>query len=161
VRKAIDRLEDEEIEREVREKGDPIEKSNKLAADKSEEELEEDEQEEARNKGENEENYDYEREATLFTKNFVFLPEQIETVKLAIKRASELSNRSSPGHNLSLICLDYIATNDFTKASEEQRLRYIAKLEKLMGYKLIVVDPKTKDIVFGIGTLEKVAKARD
>jgi hypothetical protein len=161
VKKAIDRQEDEEIERDVRESGDPIEKSNKLAADKTEAELEEDAREEAHTEGENEDNYAYDGEHALYTKNFVFLPDQIETVKLAIKRAAELSNKSSPGHNLSLICLDYIATNDFTKASEEQRLRYIAKLEKLMGYKLIVVDPKTKDIVFGLGTLEKVAKAQD
>ena len=35
------------------------------------------------------------------------------------------------------------------------------KLEKLMGYKLIVVDPKTKDVLYGLGTLEKVATAKE
>lgn len=158
VKKHIDRMEDAEIETRVREKGDPIAKSNKLAAEKTEEELEEEAAEEAAPPAKKE--YDWENPDYFTSKSFAFLPDQLETVKQALKRASELSNSMSGGQNLALICLDYLATNDFTKASEEQRLRYVAKLEKLMGYKLIVVDPKTKDILFGLGTLEKVATAK-
>ena len=159
AKKYIDRMEDEEVERRMRKKGDPIEKSNKLAADKTPEEVEEEEAEEAAPPAKKE--YDWDHPEYFTSKNFAFLPDQLETVKLALKRASELSNSVSGGQNLALICLDYLATNDFTKASEEQRLRYVAKLEKLMGYKLIVVDPKTKDVLYGLGTLEKVANAKE
>jgi hypothetical protein len=159
VKKIIDRKEDAAIEVEVRKKGDPIAKSNKLAAEKTAEELEEEAEEEAIPPAKKE--YDWEHPDYFTSKSFAFLPDQLETVKQALKRASEISNSMSGGQNLALICLDYLATNDFTKASEEQRLRYVAKLEKLMGYKLIVVDPKTKDILFGLGTLEKVATAKE
>lgn len=159
VKKAIDRMEDEAIEREIRKKGDPIEKSNKLAADKTEEEIEDEEAEESAPPAKKE--YDWDHPDYFTSKSFAFLPDQLETVKQALKRASELSNSLSGGQNLALICLDYLATNDFMKASEEQRLRYVAKLEKLMGLKLIVVDPKTKDVLYGLGTLEKVATAKE
>jgi hypothetical protein len=155
VKRKIDQQEDEAIEREIRKKGDPVEKSNKLAAEKTEDELEEEEAEESAPPAKKE--YDWDHPDYFTSKSFAFLPDQLETVKQALKRASELSNSVSGGQNLALICLDYLATNDFLKASEEQRLRYVAKLEKLMGYKLIVVDPKTKDVLYGLGTLEKVA----
>jgi hypothetical protein len=158
VKKAIDRAEDAAIEAAVRKKGDPIEKSNKLAADKTEDELEEEEAEESAPPAQKE--YDWDHPDYFTSKSFAFLPDQLETVKQALKRASELSNSPSGGVNLALICLDYLATNDFMKASEEQRLRYVAKLEKLLSYKLIVVDPKTKDVLYGLGTLEKVATAQ-
>lgn len=168
VKKYLDRLEDEDIARRVQKKGDPIAKSNKLDADKTESELAAEEAEEAaavagaHTPGENESAYDYNSEdEQYYTKQFAFKADQLETVKLALKRAEEMTNKTQGGLNLSYICLDFLSTNDFTKASEEQRLRYVAKLEKLMGYKLIVVDPATKDILFGIGTLEKVAKAAD
>ena len=159
VKKALDRMEDAAIEAEVRKQGDPIAKSNKLAADKTTDELEEEAEEEAIPPATKE--YDWEHPDYFTSKSFAFLPDQLETVKQALKRASELSNSMSGGQHLALICLDYLATNDFMKASEEQRLRYVAKLEKLMGYKLIVVDPKTKDVLFGLGTLEKVAQAKE
>jgi len=159
VRKALDRLEGEEVEREVRKQGDPVKKSNKLVGKYEE--------------GESGEGMDPllvpprdhwgadekdNGEEPLFSKNFKFYPEQLETVRLAIDRAKELSGSSRPGHNFSLICLDFLANNDFTKASEEQKLRYVAKLEKLIGYKFIVVDPTSTDVLYGLATLEKVAK---
>ena len=94
----------------------------------------------------------------------VLFGDQIETVNLAIKRASELSNSDKKGHNLSLICLDFLSTNDFKFADENQRLRFLAKFEKLMGYKFIIIDPNGGDsgegeVVYGIKTLEKLARS--
>lgn len=90
--------------------------------------------------------------------------DQIETVNLALKRASELSNSDKKGNNLSLICLDFLSTNDFKFADENQRLRFLAKFEKLTGLKLIIVDPSGGDhgegeVVYGIKTLEKLARS--
>jgi hypothetical protein len=90
--------------------------------------------------------------------NCVLLGDQIETVNLALKRSMALSSSDKVGHNLSLICLDFLMTNDFGFASEEQRLRFLAKFEKLTQYKMILVDQEKNDIVYGFSTLEKFAK---
>lgn len=87
--------------------------------------------------------------------------DQIETVRLAIKRSSELSNSDKIGNNLSLICLDFLATNDFRFADETQRLRFLAKFEKLTGLKLIIVSSDVTEVVYGIDTLEKLAKRKE
>ena len=87
--------------------------------------------------------------------------DQIETVNLAMRRSIELSGSDKVGHNLSLICLDFLATNDFRFDNEDQKLRFLAKFERLLGYKIIVADPVTSDILYGVGTLEKLAKSED
>jgi hypothetical protein len=87
--------------------------------------------------------------------------DQIETVLLAFKRAEELSGSDKKGYNLSLICLDFLATNDFKFANEEQRIRFLAKYENLMGLKLVVVDPEAEEIVYGMETLEKLAHRKE
>ncbi len=91
-------------------------------------------------------------------RHFSLAPDQLETVELALRRASELSNSDKRGHNLSLIALDFLATNTFTVADEEQRLRFLQKFERLLGFKLIVVDPVAEEVLYGISTLEKLAK---
>ena len=91
------------------------------------------------------------------------LPEHMETVQLALRRAAELARSgSSVSSQFSLICLDFLATNDFRFANEQQRLRFLAKFEKLTGYKLVIVDPDRDrgdgEIVYGIETLERLAR---
>jgi hypothetical protein len=157
VKKYLEAKEKAEIHSKIAAKGDPIAKSNKLSDEKTETELAEEEEEDAAPPAPKE--LDWDHPEHFKSKVFAFTADQLESVHNALDRAKELTNSKSNGHNLSLICLDYVATNDFTKASEEQRLRYVAKMEKLLGYKFIVVDPKTKEILFGIGTLEKVSKA--
>lgn len=156
VRAFLDRKEDAEIEAAVRAEGDPVVKSNRLSHEKTTVAEREDAAiEEATGLGK------WEDSGKLFSQTYAFFPDQLETVKGALKRAEELTNKSSRGHNLSLICLDFLGNNDFTKASEEQKLRYVAKMEKLIGYKLIVVEPKSKEILFGLATLEKVANKKE
>lgn len=157
VRKARERQEGEEVAREIRKQGDPIKKSNQLVGKyEDSDESAPPEQESARDSWDVADKDP--REEPLYSKNFKFYPDQLETVRLAIDRAKELSGSERPGHNFSLICLDFLANNDFTKASEEQKLRYVAKLEKLIGYKFIVVDSSSTDVLYGLATLEKVAK---
>lgn len=91
--------------------------------------------------------------------NCLLLGDQIETVNTALKRSMALSNSDKIGHNLSLICLDFVMTNDFGFESEDQSLRFLAKFEKLLGKKLIVIDPDINDVVYGFGALEKFSKA--
>lgn len=157
VRKYLEAKEQKEIEAEIIKKGDPVAKSNKLAGEKTEAETAEEEAEQGVPPAPKE--LDWDNPEHFKSKVFAFTASQLETVNIALKRAEELSHSKSGGHNLSLICLDFVAGNDFTKAGEEQKLRYVAKMEKLLGYKFIVVDPKTKDVLYGLGTLEKVASS--
>jgi hypothetical protein len=92
-------------------------------------------------------------------KSFGLYPDQVESVELALRRAAELSHSSKKSHNLSLICLDFIATNTFSVANEEMRLRFLQKFETLLGFKLVVIDPLSKEVVYGIETLENLASA--
>lgn len=93
--------------------------------------------------------------------SFDLYGDQIETYNLAIQRSMELSNSDKVGHNVSLVCLDFLATNDFKFANEEQRLRFLAKFEKLMGYKLVIIDPEAGEVVYGLKSLEKLARSND
>lgn len=102
---------------------------------------------------------DEEKAETTTPRHFALYPEQLESVELAIKRAAELSNSSKRSHNLSLVCLDFLATNNFSIADEEQRLKFLVKFEKLLGYKLIIVDDEAEEVVYGINTLAQLAKA--
>lgn len=94
-------------------------------------------------------------------KSFEFYPDQLATVEQALQRSAQLSNSDKRSHNLSLICLDFLATNDFAKADETQRLRFLQKFEKLLGYKLIIVDPEADEVVYGIDTLTKLARGAE
>jgi hypothetical protein len=92
--------------------------------------------------------------------NFHLFPEQQDIVVQALERASQLSGSEKKGHNISLVCMDFLANNDFKLANDPQaRLKYIAKLEDLMGIRLVMVDPSDDyKIVYGLGTLREVAK---
>ena len=94
--------------------------------------------------------------------HFGLFPEQYLIVADALERVKELSKSDKKGHNLSMICTDFLATNDFVGGShaEETTARYLSKIEKLLGVRLVAVDVKTKDVVYGIGTLEKMAKTK-
>lgn len=94
------------------------------------------------------------------TKSMAFnlFPEQLDNVTLALKRASELSNSDKKGHNFDLICTDFLATNDFRMENDpEAQLRLLAKYERLLHKRLVVVDPASKRIVYGLDALELVA----
>jgi|WetSurMetagenome_2_1015567.scaffolds.fasta_scaffold08238_4 hypothetical protein len=95
-------------------------------------------------------------------KNFHLTPEQRENVKLAIERAQQLASSQKEGHCLDLICTDFLATNDFRKADDpEMPLRFLAKFERLMGKRIVVVDPETWTIEYGIDALQHVAESKD
>jgi len=89
--------------------------------------------------------------------------DQMEMVTAAMKRAAELAGKGSihekKGHLLTLICTDFLATNNFTTASVEDKLRYIAKIEDVLGLKFVVTDADGTDLIYGIDTLESLVKA--
>jgi hypothetical protein len=84
---------------------------------------------------------------------------QFGIVEQALERASELSESDKEGHNLTLICVDFLANNDFRLTSDpKMRLRYLAKIEDLFGIDLVAIDRKQNRIIYGINTLDELAK---
>ena len=85
---------------------------------------------------------------------------QAETVNLALKRAQDLAghNDKSPSTLISLICLDFLSGADWTGTTVEQRLRYLAKVEKSIGLRLVVVDDNN-EVVYGLRALADAANA--
>lgn len=107
--------------------------------------------------GEDEESVQPEPVRPQDVKNRIFplFPEQQVTVTEALTRAMELSNSKKPAHNITLICMDFLANNDFRLANDaDMQLRYIAKLEALLGKKLVLVDPVTKQVEYGMESLQ-------
>ena len=99
---------------------------------------------------------------------FAVTPDQQKTVEAALDRASLLSNSDwrktygKKGHNLELICTDFLATNDFGSGTDPDRLvKYLAKIETALGIKLIATTPDLKKIVYGVLNLSKMASEED
>ncbi len=89
---------------------------------------------------------------------FGFYPAQLANVRKAIEMAQKLSHSDKKSHNLDMICLDFLATNDFVAGDTDARLRYIAKLERVLGLRLVAVGPDG-DVLYGVDTLELAASA--
>jgi len=94
----------------------------------------------------------------IFQKVFAFYAGQLETVKLALMRAEELSGSKKRGHNMALICLDFLANNGFREAGVDQKLQFIAKMERVLGVRLVGVDKDTGDVLYGVRNLEFAVK---
>lgn len=100
----------------------------------------------------------------LTQRQFTLYPDQADIVQQALERSAEISESQKPSHNLTLICTEFLATNDFTTASRKQQLKFLANLEKSMGVKLIVLD-KEFDLIYGNlnlnGLIDKVQKEQE
>ena len=93
---------------------------------------------------------------------FALFPEQNDNVKLALSRAKELSLSEKTGHNLDLICTDFLATNDFRKGSDQRMWkRFLSKYEDMMKMHIVVIDPKTNQIWYGAEKLKAFVEAID
>jgi len=87
-------------------------------------------------------------------------PEQRANIKLALDRAKELAHSDKSGHCLDLICTDFLGTNDFRKSDDPTTpLRFLAKYEHLMDKRLVIINPHTWEIEYGMDTLTKAAEA--
>lgn len=82
---------------------------------------------------------------------------QWKTWEAAFDRAKNISGSDKIGHNLELICQDFLANNDFTKPEEDIKA-YCAKIERHLGKKLIVIDPGSGSPVYGADLLWMLVK---
>jgi hypothetical protein len=82
---------------------------------------------------------------------------QYESITQALEFAASLSGSSKKTHNLEMICLDFLSTNAMPKGLDG-KLAYVAKVEKLLGVKLVAVDPVTGELLYGLAGLELLAQ---
>lgn len=82
--------------------------------------------------------------------------EQVVIVQEAMERAGELANTEVKGQQLAAICQDYVATNEWMKDSKKNTGAYFAKFENLLGLRFVVIDPRTKEIVYGKAFMDDV-----
>ena len=95
------------------------------------------------------------------TKRVFYLhPDENALVQAALDLSKKLSGKDVPATNLSLICLEFTATNDSTARQtmkEEFKLVMLAQVEKLLGLNLLAVDPKTGNAIYASAALKKMA----
>lgn len=87
-------------------------------------------------------------------------PGENELVQQALALSQKLSGKDTPGTNLSLICLEFTATNDNTarpNMKDEFKLVMLAQVEKLLGLELLAVDPKSGNAIYASASLKKKA----
>lgn len=97
----------------------------------------------------------------LKSKSFAFYLDQYEIVQAALKRAAQLANSEKPSYLLTMICTDFLATNDFSQIGSEQFMKFLVKYENLMNVDLIVRDRGTRKILYGLTTLEHMASEEE
>jgi hypothetical protein len=85
---------------------------------------------------------------------------QWDTVQAALDRAKGMSHSDKIGHNLEMICTDFLSNNEFGKKPETDLKQYIHKMEKLLGLKLVAVDLKAGKPVYGGDLLWKLVQER-
>jgi len=74
---------------------------------------------------------------------------QMETWQSALSRAQGLTGSEKIGHNLELICQDFLANNDFSKDKEKDLDAYFSKVERRLGVLIIAIDPRSGKPVHG------------
>jgi hypothetical protein len=90
-----------------------------------------------------------------FPEKFVFAAAQHDNVKLALGKAAQLSNSTSKNNNFDLICTDFLASNDFLAADDPDRVvKYLRKIERAFGIKIIALDGNIDEILFGNRTFD-------
>jgi hypothetical protein len=96
--------------------------------------------------------------------HFKLDPEQFLLVHAAFERAAELTEQGTPGYdkrsrNLELICHDFLGTHTFEHDSLKNKLAFLARMESLLGLRLIILDAEAEKLLFGYKALEKFIAA--
>ena len=84
---------------------------------------------------------------------------QWKTWQDAFERSKEITGSDKISHNLEMICLDYLSTNQFLKPADSIGI-YFSKLERLLGMKLIAIDPQSGKPKYGADLLWLMVQAR-
>lgn len=83
---------------------------------------------------------------------------QFATFESAMKRAKGLSGSEKIGHNLELICQDFLANNDFGATAKKDSKAFLLKIERMLGVHLIAVDTASGKPIYGGELLWKLVE---
>jgi len=84
-------------------------------------------------------------EDTATSKNFKLFGPQRENVDRALEKAGEMSGSDKDGHNLDLICTDFLATNAGVDSVQD----VLRKMEKTLGVRLVAYVEEDDSVVYG------------
>lgn len=85
---------------------------------------------------------------------------QFDTFESAMKRAKGLSGSDKMGHNMELICQDFLANNDFGATAKKDVSGFLLKIERMLGVHLVAVDTSSGKAVYGAELLWKLIEER-
>jgi hypothetical protein len=97
--------------------------------------------------------------ARLESMRFLLTPESKEIVDEAMRTSAAVTGSDKPGYLLSMICLDFLATNGGAKKGNESFYAYLANLERLFQVRLVALDfdePPGEDLLYGRDTVVKM-----
>lgn len=79
-------------------------------------------------------------------------------IKAALARANEvLGDRPrGVGTLVELICIDFLATNDFLRKGQQQDTEFLTALERGLGRRVVVLSRDGADIVYGHENLARL-----
>jgi len=90
-------------------------------------------------------------------KTFRLAPDQLEIVENAIQMASVMLESEKPGHCISMVCQDFVATNMFQKRNDRSLMgQYLNKIGAILDAKIIAVDKETGKVIHNSKLLEKI-----
>lgn len=93
-------------------------------------------------------------------KVFAFYPDQLALVEEALSLAQKMTNSDVKSHNLTMICTDFLSTHMKAKDGADWKALLLVRLESLLGYDLIALDPKTGEFVYGLQAAKRLAKGK-
>ena len=85
---------------------------------------------------------------------------QWDIFQQAIERSKGMSGSDKLGNNITLICQDFLANNDFGQTPDGDKSSYLSKLETMLGVHLIAVDPSSGRPIHGTDLLWRLVNER-
>jgi hypothetical protein len=169
VRREFQRQEEARINQALKKADDPVEASNRISRDEEEEAPEPKADDGGRvqpappapkpiSQRTSTAAYSEDPADKWISKVFQLNADQAETVNLALRRAQDLAGtvQKSKSSLLSLICLDFLSGADWRGGDLTSKLRFISKIERALGLKLVVVDD-SNEVVYGLKALHAAA----
>jgi len=90
-------------------------------------------------------------------KTFRLAVDQLEIVENAIQMASAMLESDKPGHCISMVCQDFVATNMFQKRKDRSLMgQYLNKIGAILGARIIAVDKETGKVIHNSKLFEKM-----
>lgn len=98
----------------------------------------------------------------VIVERFGLYPEQQAVVDEALRIAGDISGSDKRGHNLTLICMDYMATNGAAPPGAAAFAHYLSTLENIFQVRFMAVNAQVQphELLYGFKALEDLFASR-